>query len=53
MQAVAFFMLGLPFAYIGSLLVRHLAGFGEELEAGEEPTRTLPWQVKPWADRVR
>jgi prepilin signal peptidase PulO-like enzyme (type II secretory pathway) len=53
MEAVAFFLLGLPLAYIGSLLVIRLTDFEEELAEGEEPDRQLPWQVAPWTGRVR
>ena len=53
MEAFAFFLLGLPFVYLGSRLVVRLTDFEEELEEDEEPNRALPWQVAPWADRVR
>lgn len=53
MEALAFFLLGLPLAYIGSRLIIQLTDFEEELEEGEEPNRALPWQVAPWTGRVR
>ena len=53
MEAAAFFLLGLPLAYVGSRLVTHLTDFEEELAEGEEPDRVLPWQVAPWTGRVR
>jgi prepilin signal peptidase PulO-like enzyme (type II secretory pathway) len=53
MQALAFFLLGLPLVYVGSRLIIRLTDFEEELEEGEEPDRVLPWQVPPWTGRVR
>lgn len=53
MEAAAFFLLGLPVAYLGSRLVESLTDFEEELEEGEEPDRVLPWQAPRWAARVR
>jgi prepilin signal peptidase PulO-like enzyme (type II secretory pathway) len=53
MESVAFFLLGLPLAYFGSLLITRLTDFEEPLEEGEEPNRVLPWQAQPWPDRVR
>jgi prepilin signal peptidase PulO-like enzyme (type II secretory pathway) len=53
MEAAAFFLLGLPLAYVGSRLVTHLTDFEEELAEGEEPDRVLPWQAPPWTGRVR
>jgi prepilin signal peptidase PulO-like enzyme (type II secretory pathway) len=53
MEAFAFFLLGLPLAYLGSRLVIHLTDFEEKLEEGEEPNPALPWQVAPWPGRVR
>jgi prepilin signal peptidase PulO-like enzyme (type II secretory pathway) len=53
MATVAFFLLGLPLAYLGSLLVTRLTEFEEELEEGEEPDVLLPWQKPPWTSRVR
>jgi prepilin signal peptidase PulO-like enzyme (type II secretory pathway) len=53
MQAFAFFLLGLPLAYIGSRLIANLTDFEEELEEGREPAKPLPWQVGPWPGRVR
>jgi len=53
MQALAFFLLGLPFAYLGSHLVIRLTDFEEDLVDGEEADRLLPWQVGAWTGRVR
>jgi prepilin signal peptidase PulO-like enzyme (type II secretory pathway) len=53
MQAIALFLLGVPVAYLGSRLVWRLSDFQESLDEGEEPSRALPWQAPPWADRVR
>jgi leader peptidase (prepilin peptidase)/N-methyltransferase len=53
MEAVAFFLLGVPLAYLGSLLVIRLTDFEEQIDEGEEPNRALPWQVPPWPGRVR
>lgn len=53
MEALAFFLLGLPFVYVGSRLVLRLTDFEEVIEEGEEPDRVLPWQAAPWAGRVR
>jgi prepilin signal peptidase PulO-like enzyme (type II secretory pathway) len=53
MQAIAFLLLGLPLAYLGSRLVIHLTDYEEVLEEGEEPNRPLPWQQHPWTGRVR
>jgi leader peptidase (prepilin peptidase)/N-methyltransferase len=53
MQALGFFLLGLPLAYLGSLLVIRLTDFEEVLEEGEEPDKVLPWQREPWTVRVR
>jgi prepilin signal peptidase PulO-like enzyme (type II secretory pathway) len=53
MEAFAFFLLGLPFAYLGSRLVIRLTDFEEELVDGAEADRSLPWQRAPWTGRVR
>lgn len=53
MEALAFFLLGLPFAYLGSRLVSRLTDFEEDLVDEEDAGRPLPWQVAPWTDRVR
>jgi leader peptidase (prepilin peptidase)/N-methyltransferase len=53
MEALAFFLLGLPFAYLGSRLVTRLTDFEEDQVEEASAARPLPWQVAPWTDRVR
>jgi prepilin signal peptidase PulO-like enzyme (type II secretory pathway) len=63
MQAIAFFLAGLPLAYFASYLVVRLTDFEEEVDEDEEGEdgeteeppvdSTLPWQVEPWPARVR
>jgi leader peptidase (prepilin peptidase)/N-methyltransferase len=50
MQAIAFFLAGLPLAVICNRLVINLTDFEEE---DEEANRKLPWQEDPWPPRVR
>ena len=52
MEALVFFLAGLPFVYLANRLVIALTTFEEELVYGEEG-RVLPWQQGAWPARVR
>jgi prepilin signal peptidase PulO-like enzyme (type II secretory pathway) len=52
MEALAFFLLGLPLVLVCSYLVVRLTDFEEEMVEGADE-RKLPWQVEPWTSRVR
>lgn len=52
MEPLAFFLVGLPLAFVCSHLVIRLTDFDEEMVEGAD-TRKLPWQVEPWTGRVR
>jgi prepilin signal peptidase PulO-like enzyme (type II secretory pathway) len=52
MEAIIFFLVGLPAFLVANLLVVRLTSFEEDL-VDEEDGRVLPWQQGAWPDRVR
>jgi len=52
MEALAFFLAGLPCVLVANQLVVRLTTFEEEL-VDEGDARALPWQQGAWPDRVR
>jgi len=52
MEALAFFLAGVPLVLVCSFLVVRLTDFDEEVVDGADE-RKLPWQVEPWTSRVR
>ena len=52
MGPAVFFVLGLPLAFVCNQLVLKLTDFEEEMVEGANE-RKLPWQIPPWATRVR
>jgi prepilin signal peptidase PulO-like enzyme (type II secretory pathway) len=56
MAALAFFLLGLPLAFIANRVVIQLTDFEEPPDEGEDeaaPSRLLPWHRGLWPQRVR
>jgi prepilin signal peptidase PulO-like enzyme (type II secretory pathway) len=52
MEALAFFLAGLPLLFVANRLVLYLTTFEEDL-VEEDDARALPWQQGDWPDRVR
>jgi prepilin signal peptidase PulO-like enzyme (type II secretory pathway) len=52
MEALAFFLAGLPLVFIANKVVVQLTTFEEEL-VDEDDAHALPWQQGAWPDRVR
>ena len=52
MEALAFFLAGLPLVYVANRLVVDLTSFEDELVDGDA-ARILPWQQGAWPERVR
>ena len=53
MQAIVFFLAGIPLVFVVNKLVVILTSFESDLVERREDEKALPWQQGPWPPRVR